>query len=538
MGGGGGRVGVRPVRGRVVVLTSDTVTRLRVPERFAPGAENCRIEYGFQRSEPGTRVSLVIRDRDNNEVKRYDLLGLAADREDVYDWDGKDDSGRYVSPDKSPFNVAIEFFSGFSQSREVKVEIDSVAIWNQDSPKIIMNDPAHKFVSIATVMLKKTDGTSVPCGVPCKVEFTYVDPAPANAEKATAFRTAGGVDLGKRAAPPSEVYWEAHAGCTASSPDGCKEKCNVTIITTAGADQGKAKVWFKPSGVGGDTFKIKATVYASDGTTVQKTSESHIVTVWRRVAFTAYEMAGRTHISTYGTTVVMAGYFTADTYVEYTLGTVHAIDARFSVDYVGLWDHTAGAQKDWAVWSAKTGAETPTAGETRDANGAPGAARDAARAAVQAKANAWRDRINAQYNDGLRSWATDAGIAENTVIAAGYEHPKYSADAPDAASVTAEWSAFPWLSITVEGQAVHPDQRWIWGQGLSYGRRAYILSGPGAARMKVVIAHEAGHETKNQFPRARFGAGDHSAAAGLMDPTGSRTAFTPQEKNVLRGATR
>jgi hypothetical protein len=56
--------------------------------------------------------------------------------------------------------------------------------------------------------------------------------------------------------------------------------------------------------------------------------------------------------------------------------------------------------------------------------------------------------------------------------------------------------------------------------------------------MKVVIAHEAGHETKNQFRRAAFGRGDHSPHAGLMDPFGTRSSFSDAEKKVLRGIVR
>ena len=50
-----------------------------------------------------------------------------------------------------------------------------------------------------------------------------------------------------------------------------------------------------------------------------------------------------------------------------------------------------------------------------------------------------------------------------------------------------------------------------------------------------LFAHEAAHETKNQFKGATFGAGDHSAAAGLMDPTGSLSSFQAGEKKKLRG---
>jgi hypothetical protein len=61
------------------------------------------------------------------------------------------------------------------------------------------------------------------------------------------------------------------------------------------------------------------------------------------------------------------------------------------------------------------------------------------------------------------------------------------------------------------------------------------MAGMSAARTEVAVAHEAGHETKNQFKREPFGPGDHSAAAGLMDPTGSLSSFTAREIKILRG---
>ena len=165
------------------------------------------------------------------------------------------------------------------------------------------------------------------------------------------------------------------------------------------------------------------------------------------------------------------------------------IPAANSVTYIGLWDHATSAQLTWATHSAKTAAETPTAEETTAANGPAGPARVAARAAIQTKANAWRDRIIAAYNAGLDNWATDATVPKNAIVAIAFEHPKYSNASPD--SVTTEWTAFPWLTITVEGKVPQPDQRWINGEGVSYGNRAYITAGMTVARTKVVIAHEA-----------------------------------------------
>jgi hypothetical protein len=296
-----------------------------------------------------------------------------------------------------------------------------------------------------------------------------------------------------------------------------------------------ARIKFAPGGVGGDTYKIKATTFAADGTTVLADRESAELTVIRSVAFTPYEMTGQAHISTHGTDAIMGSYYTPAVFVAYHLGAVTTIPAANSVRYIGLWDHATSAQKNWATCQAKTAAETPTAAETTDANGAAGAAQTAARTAIETKANAWRDRLIAEYNAGLNNWATDAGVPVNSMVAVEFEHPKYSVDAPAADSTTSEWSAFPWLRITVEGRSIHPDRRWVNGQGVSFGSRAYVMAGMSAARTEVAVAHEAGHETKNQFKREPFGPGDHSAAAGLMDPTGSLSSFTAREIKILRG---
>jgi hypothetical protein len=249
--------------------------------------------------------------------------------------------------------------------------------------------------------------------------------------------------------------------------------------------------------------------------------------------FAPFEMTGQNHISTHGKTAKMAAYYVAGTFVKYRLGAVTTLPASVSVRYIGLWNHATLSMRNWATSSAKTPAETPTATETTDANGPAGPPQVAARAAIQVKANAWRTRLIGDYNHGMNNWATDAGVPVNSMVAIEFEHPKYTAGAPD--SVTAEWTAFPWLRITVEGRSIHPDALWIPGQGVAFGNRAYVISGMSAARTEVAIAHEAGHETKNQFKRKDFGVGDHNGAAGLMDPTGSVSNFTPTETNILRG---
>lgn len=410
--------------------------------------------------------------------------------------------------------------------------IDLKLVVNAPSDKLFMNIPERKVEVSAVMTYTKSSDPNDLDSLPEHVMFSFSDPAPDNTKKVDSYKY-NAKYLGKKDDATAK-YWEAHSECSASSDDSFKT-CKVKTKTLEKDKKEIAKVYFMPSGVGADDFKLKATLFSKDGKKKIKDVESNTLVVWRKIALTAYEMNGKTHVSTHGTTAKMNSYYTNDTYVEYELGTVTAIAANKSVKYIGLWDHGTTAKVTWSTHSAKKPGETPTATETTKANGAAGPDRTAARNNIQTKADTWRDRIINQYNSGLNNWASDAGVAANALVAIEYEHPKYSAAAPNSDSVTNQWSAFPWLRITVEGQSIHPDSRWIRGQGLAYGNRAYITSGMSAARTEVAIAHEAGHETKNQFKRKPFGAGDHSSSAGLMDPTGSLSSFTAGEKKILRG---
>ncbi|RZB33587.1 MAG: hypothetical protein SRB2_03933 [Desulfobacteraceae bacterium Eth-SRB2] len=400
--------------------------------------------------------------------------------------------------------------------------------------KFLMNNPEQKFEALASVTYIKTADANDLAALPTMVKFSFTDPSTNNMTKVASHQYTAGKYLGKRS-DPSAILWEAHAANSATSDDAFKQTVKVTATDIPLQHKMTAKVYFKPAGAGGDDYKLRAAVLAANGTTELLTQESSTIVVWREVTFRPYEMHGQTHVSTHGTTAIMAGYYTNATFVTYTLGAVTNIAAAKSVKYIGLWDHATTSQLNWTTHKAKIPAETPTVAETTAANGAAGPAQITARAAIQTKANAWRDRINTAYTSGLNNWATDAAVPVNSIVSIEYEHPKYSASAPNADSVTSEWSTYPWLIINVEGSNIHPDTRWISGQGLSYGQRAYITAGMSAARTKVAIAHEAGHETKNQFKRKTFGAGDHTAGAGLMDPTGSRSSFAAGEIEILKG---
>jgi hypothetical protein len=462
-------------------------------------------------------------------------------------------NGDTHDPSKASVKDKIKFFNSFVQANKdakqksatpakkteaqcplKKYRIVDLTLW-ADAPddKLVMNNPDRKVEVRSVMTYRKSSDPKDLDSLPKHVILSFSDPVPDNTKKVDSYKY-NTKHLGKKDDAKAK-YWEAHPEHSASSNDGYKQTCKVSFQTLQKDKKESAKVYFKPSGVGKDDFKLKATLFKQDEKTEIVSAESNKAVVWRKVTFNAYEMTGQAHVSTHGTNEKMAAFYKNATFVRYELGTVTNIAAKYSVKYIGLWDHNSKKMVDWSTHSAKTPGETPTADEAAKANGPPGAARTAARAAIKAKANAWRDRINKQYNSGLKNWAADAGVPVNSLVAIEYEHPKYSAHAPDADSVTNEWSAFPALRIEVEGKRIHPDKRWVSGVGLSYGNRAYITAGDSAAGTKNTIAHEAGHETKNQFKRKPFGAGDHSAAAGLMDPTGSLDDFTAAEIKVLRG---
>jgi len=546
-------------RRRVEAVAVDGSATLSAPDYFAPGVENCTITYEFRRgpSLQGQPVTMTIKDRNNALVYESRLIGLAADRRDSYDWNGRDRSNNLVTPERSPFTIEFKVGRAITRRREVRVEVKQVNVWTRQYPRIYMNTPEEGMDCAATILIRRTNGTGARTPIPIFVTWSF-DAHRNNLVKTSSFeyRSAGHLRLGKKG-DANAVFWEAHPHCrgNTSSADSYHQTCRAQTVTTAGANMGKSFVKFKPSGVGGDQFRLVARVFWADGTTVMNTGRRGYMTVWRDVRFTASEMqaTGQRHVSTYGSEAIMRTYYTNDTFVRYRLGTVTAINRTYCVKYIGLWDHAHTRMENWSTFKRKKASnnEVPAAADVTAANGrtrtaAERTARDQARARIRTCAERWRDRIINAYRQGLNNWASDASVPRNTVVSVEFEHPKYSANAPNADSVTSEWSGanYSWLRIRVEGHDIHPDQRWVRGQGLSKAGRAYIFAGMSAARTKVVIAHEIGHETKNQFKRHQFRArsargrpedSDHTPGSGLMQWTANRSSFTAGEKQILRG---
>lgn len=537
----------------------DVLHIVAVPPNFAPSAETCKIDFELTRKtgRAGKKVKLTIKDKDGTTVFTTSTPELDGGDKGSFSWDGKGSGGKFVGPQQSPFAIKAEmvYDATVEDDSTVKVEVKEIAIAvTAPDDKLMMNDPDLKVETIATVKIKKTDGTGVLTQVPVDVTFTFTDPAGDNTTKAGSWVYQAPKALGKKA-DVDAVLFAAHPDSSSSSADAYKTQAKATTIVATGADLGKAKIHFKPSGVGGDDFKLKAAVL--DGAKVLASAESNTLTVWRSVTFDKiYEMNGETHISVNGATAIISPVFNP-AFVKYEAGAPIAIDAVKSVKYIGLWTDAATPQQSWATVQARTPTETPTAAQIADAGYAGAdaalvARRAAAQAAIIVMAQAWADRIDTSFNTAMNKWVADAGIPSSSLVAIKFYHPKYSNDGGD--FQTNEWklggaSTPAWLRVGAfsDGAGGHyytaldPDGLWInWG-GLSHGSgRVTAPKGNSAATVKQVVRHEAGHATKSFFKRDVFGPSlDHSASqAGIMYyTTDGGTTFTDREQKILRGIT-
>ncbi len=548
-----GKAGKKKKKKRKIIKADATVKIVSIPKFFAPSQEKCTIRYSLKRKGEsiGKMAKLEIKDKEGKRVYYSGAnLGIGGDGEFTINWDGKDEGGKYVTPLQSPFTVLIAMTNkpGIKHEKKLKVEIKEIFLW-VDAPdsRLLMNDPAGKICAVTTVMLKKSDGSKCVTRIPIDVSFTFSDPAPNNTKKADSFEydTATHKYLGKRN-DPNATFWAAHPDCTAltSSPDSYKTKCKVGTITSAGADCGKAKVYFTPSGVGKDNFKLKAEVFAADGTTVLSKKDTGKFTVWRKIHYAQiYTMDGENYIDAATTHAKIGPAYEAKAYVLYSRAAVKTLNANLTVKYIGLYK-TGGGMKNWPADFSPQKLEStpnelqPTATELTDYAGADAVKKAAAKTAIEAKAAKWFSAIVADYNSCVSKWFTAANVpAGNTLLAVKYYHPKLSGLADGATNF---WPAGISINLANPGSGLNtpgdPDQAtWREVQGFNRGTISVIFKNYGtAARLQIVCRHEIGHATKSAFKRDTFGVGDHSAS-GLMTPYGASNTFSNADIKILRG---
>ncbi len=527
-----------------------------VPSHFAPGVESLTIEYAISGLTPN-RVVLRITSATYPGTTVFERPLTAAEKAPTSSatltWDGRASAGarngQFMGPVHSPYQVVLESDAGHTANAPTAIEIVEITLTTTASAdhKIFMNDPAHELECAATVKIKKSDNTAVETPIPIEVDYTFTDPATANATKAASYNYSGSHFLGKVGDAAARM-WRAHADCAATSTDAFATVCKVATKTAA-PELGQAKVYFKPAGVGGDDYKLKAKVMAADGTTELAPRESDVLTVWRSIDFAnVYTMAGESYVDTATTHAEIGPAFETNAFVKYSRQPVNTLDAALTVRYIGLYQ-TGGGSKNWPADFAPATLETspnqlaPTAAElaayaATGTDAATVAAKAAAKTAIEAKAQLWFNAVVDDYVASTTAWFSAVTIpAGNALLAVQYYHPKLS-NAGDGA--TTFWPAGISINLANPGSGMttpgHPDQAtWRAVQGFNRGTTSVIFKNYGtAARLQIVCRHEIGHGTSSAFQRAQFGTGDHSAS-GLMTPYGGSNAFSNADIDKLKG---
>ncbi|MCP4602501.1 MAG: hypothetical protein GY847_18625 [Proteobacteria bacterium] len=240
-------------------------------------------------------------------------------------------------------------------------------------------------------------------------------------------------------------------------------------------------------------------------------------------------------------------------YVLYEKGNVTALDPKFSVPYIGLYDKDEpGRQKNWPADFSPDKVEgffetlTPTADELSDyaytgTDPAKQAKQIAAKAAIEDKAQRWFKKITKMYRDCADDWFSDIGLDfdQNSILAVQYYHPKLTA--ANVFGQTAFWPAGISINLANPGSNVntmgHPDRpTWRFVLGFNKEKTSVIFKDFGTpAELSATCRHEIGHATKSAFYRARFGPGDHSSSGLMFFQSGAGVLFSNSDSAKLRG---
>lgn len=424
----------------------------------------------------------------------------------------------------------------------IKVEVDV------DLPNdiVFMNDPNTKVLATAKITYRDDSTDPNDLSKLPKIRFSFSDPGNNNAQDTKSFDY-GGKKLGKRD-NAAAIYWAAHADSSATSADNFKLMAKVTATPeTATSDEKTAiaKIWFMPSGVGGDNFKLLVHVFKADGTTEICDNKSKTITVWRQINFNnIYTMDSETYINTATTVANINPAFKTSAYVEYEQGTVTKLGSTLTVKYLGLYKK-GGGTKTWPTDFSPTKLEStlnemePTQEELDDYAGTDVTKKALAKSQIEAKALLWFNAIVSDYNTSISDFISDSGVSSssNTLLAVQYYHPKLSGLSDGATSF---WPAGITINLANPGSGLtnngDPDRAsWRTVQGFNSDKIVVIFKNYGtAARLQIICRHEIGHATKSEFERDNFGTGDHSATK-LMTPYGGASTFSSDDIKILRG---
>jgi hypothetical protein len=375
------------------------------------------------------------------------------------------------------------------------------------------------------VKLKNKLGNGVQTTLPFKFNWSYADPDDTSGR--TIIDPDGGGDDnapfekgGKRKAtttPPAviPIMWKAVNGFTATVNTTTGQTVVSEISTASGADAGATKIVFLSSNVAGDNYKLKVEIKNDAGTLIKEVLFEKW-SVRKALHFTnLYKMNGGVDVRSVASRDNVNPAFSGDGYTDYTVANTQT-------------NLTAAQSPEFGVpFLHPIPAETPSAPELAAyATGAP-AAKAAAKAAMETKAQAWYQRNIDTLGNELVAYAGTIGAPASSLIGGRYIHAKL--DGREGDGRPANSAKFYPDGLTIKDNNNNPwDPNLDWGEaeGGEVGGFAFIfLNTKPLDRLIVAARHEVGHASDHEpFHVAIVVAGDADhALSGLMHKTADQS---------------
>lgn len=504
--------------------------------RFAPSVERFNFKYTITSPDtaPATYAKLeIFKAGDPNPIYLDEALPVTANKLDYTQggtsgWDGKMNqgagSGKYIEPKDGPFTARLSVATQpdksdlvQSEDKTIKVEIDSMDMTPQGdfkSFKANRGDIEKDNEVTLTVKVKNKSGNGVVTSLPFHIRWSFEDPDDTAGNNVidpnggaggdNIERRFGGkaADTGGPMAPALAMWKSINNFPSVVAGDG--QTAESDVVTAAGPDQGTTKITFSTSTIGGDNYYLLAKYLKDDGVTLVKDKKSGKWSVWKQLNFqNAYRMNGGADIDTYTARDNVNPAFNGDGYTDYHRARV-----------VGL-ANGAQSPRYISALSPPLPAELPAAGDPQ--------------AVIDAKAQAWFNRNNAQLGADLNAMIATIGAPPFSIIGARYYHEKLDGDPGTGATNYYPPATRINASNTNVPNMVDPDGEWRSVQAVTTANEItfIFLNVANIQRYVIVARHEIGHASDHvTFGLGDGGNGDHAASA-LMHQDSDQLAMPP-----------
>jgi len=559
------------------------------PLRFAPSVETVTVDYRItDAGNLATSARIEVLDQAGTVVAYVTGIPFAAgDR--TATWDGRINqgarAGQWIGPTDAPLRLRVQVDPGGANAANsayasVGVVVASVQVTYTPAAaatSLRIYKPAVGAAHtdqelLATVRLRKSDGTAVVTAVPIRVDWSF------HAEAANAAKAKGGKD-----------NTDAHFTAAPLHPANGGLLIDANTITNG---TGESRIIFRASVTSGDMFTVRASVLRAPGGAALGHGDSARLEVWKRLHYTSlYRMqTGADSGVDVDTLCVVANVQPAYTpaFTEYDKGAANPIaynefvsalvvplaaqlpnksTVRVRSDGPDIRAVTIHGLVVAANGTTSLGTEVITLNGTTNVTGATEfqrvdratVAADPARtvtveegtgahraigsiaphhgnanfhflfdtaANVHTNAQAWADANQVQWPTDLQALNTTIGAPSFHMVGCGWLHPKHAGAHSVRTTYYTAYNAA--VTIAIRGQNFHPDDPWNNWDGMNMGQMSCLFRnmldshGLASAYAIGVARHEIGHSSDH----VQYGAGDHCPQSTcLMYATSTQGMF-------------